>query len=530
MTMLEELHSLIATLTPSEKRYFSVQASMMGDADVKQYYLLYEILAAGLHWDEQRIKDAIVLKLPDANLPSLRRNLRKLLLRSLRQYRDENDSNQQLQNDVREAEIYFDKSLRELCLDKIRKTLEKAIIAEDFEVQQQLYNMQREVLLDSWPTGVRSELERIHQRCKECSTHQVNYLAYQDLYDRAFYCFRNRGNLTSRQTAAELQEIASDALMKSPDRALSLRAGIRFHMICSLICLYDGVQNLPRVSPYISSHPKAGEHLRLANILMQQHPDLRGNTVKHRIIVNSNLINSAIREQNLSEAYNGIVSLQQIESTQSERLSPRELIELQHNIYYAVVLCCLNDSDRRERFESMVNITELEEWLNTQSVEINQARVLALRYNGGILLLMLGRARDARRFLEAIPFCSNDSAGSSASRNDIRAIGRMFLPVCAFESADYQNMEGLVRSAERNLKKAGMLTKPWRIILNFLKRLPDLIIEAQSTRSRELVSNQFTKTLHRFNSAVDDAGIEGSLGVGEFRIWLNRHAAETHTM
>ena len=524
MTLMEELHSLVRSLSPSEKRYFSVQASMQGDAGAKQYYLLYEILGACPVWDEELIKEAVALNFSTVNLPSLRRNLRKQLLRSLRQYHDENDPYLQLQNDIREAEIYFNRSLRTLCLDKIQKTLEKAMSSEDFEAQQQLFNMQREALLDAWPASVRRDLEQIHLNCDECLKQHSNYLAYQELYDRAFYCIRNRGNLTSREAAAELEDIAADTLMHHPDQALSKRATIRFHMICSLICTYIDVNSSPNCSAWIRKHTQPGEHLAVANAMMQQYPDLRGNTIRHRIIVNSNFINSAIQEQNLGGAYDGIAFLQHIESTQSESLSPRELSELKHNIYYATIICCLNDPGRSERFNSMVNAAELEKWLNNQSAEVNQARILALRYNCGILLLLMHQAVNAFRFLEAIPYCLSESDSTSASRNDIRAIGRMFLPICAYEAADYTSMDGLVRSAERNLKKGQLLLKPWRIILNFLKRLPDLVFEAHSTRDRELLPAHFTKTLGKFNHAVADAGIESRLGVGEIRMWLGRHA------
>ena len=129
-----DLFELIHSLTPSEKRYFKVHAEKFVGAGYKsQYEKLFDALN---NWpegtyDEKEFKKKSKGKTFLKNLPDEKAYLRDLLLKTLRNYHSENNTEAQLNEMFLNIRLLIDKGLRNQAYDLIGKAQK---LAEETEL------------------------------------------------------------------------------------------------------------------------------------------------------------------------------------------------------------------------------------------------------------------------------------------------------------------------------------------------------------------------------------------------------------
>ncbi|HHG85707.1 MAG TPA: hypothetical protein ENJ82_13245, partial [Bacteroidetes bacterium] len=84
MKTQDDLYQLVTSLSRAEKRYFKIYANRHVIGKQNKYVMLFDLL------DRQKSYDANLLrkKYPGSNLSSDKNYLKKLLLKSMRAYRD----------------------------------------------------------------------------------------------------------------------------------------------------------------------------------------------------------------------------------------------------------------------------------------------------------------------------------------------------------------------------------------------------------------------------------------------------------
>ncbi len=118
MAKFDALFSLIKSLSKSEKRYFNLESQ--GPNKDQNYRLLFEALDEMEVYDEQLIHAKFQGKAFLDQLHVTKNYLRKMILKSLRNYYAKDSSDLKLHILLQDIEILFKKDLYELCLKSIK--------------------------------------------------------------------------------------------------------------------------------------------------------------------------------------------------------------------------------------------------------------------------------------------------------------------------------------------------------------------------------------------------------------------------
>ena len=109
MNKKEELFFLIKSLSPSEKRYFTMFANRI--AKGSNYVRLFEVIEAQDIYDEKAIKSTFKGEKFIRQLHVTKSYLRTMILKSLRNYHDELSKDAEVKDLLRNVEILFNKEL-----------------------------------------------------------------------------------------------------------------------------------------------------------------------------------------------------------------------------------------------------------------------------------------------------------------------------------------------------------------------------------------------------------------------------------
>jgi len=130
MSKIEHLHTLIKSLSKTEKRYFRWGNPWKpGD---KIYGDLYDLIEKDGD-SVQDTKDKLRIAYPDAVLEPAYKHLYKMLMRSLRNYEADKSVENKLINLIGNVKILFNKGIFELCFSEIEKGKKLAIGYEKFD-------------------------------------------------------------------------------------------------------------------------------------------------------------------------------------------------------------------------------------------------------------------------------------------------------------------------------------------------------------------------------------------------------------
>lgn len=128
------LHSLIHSLSMSEKRYFKVYAANNTLKENNNYLRLFDIIAGEQEYNKEKI-DSLISREPFAKTIRVTKHyLYKLILKSLRAYYDEKSVDSSIRSLLEEADILYAKGLTELTLESLKKAYSLATQYERYSI------------------------------------------------------------------------------------------------------------------------------------------------------------------------------------------------------------------------------------------------------------------------------------------------------------------------------------------------------------------------------------------------------------
>ncbi|MEQ8242857.1 MAG: hypothetical protein RIB66_05520, partial [Fulvivirga sp.] len=136
----EALFHLIKSLKQSEKRYFKLQSEL--DSSDMKYLRLFEIIDGQKEYDES----IIIQKAPEIKkqqLSNLKAHLYKKLLQSIRQYNQKSVIDIQIREMIDHAQLLFNRSLYEQCVDILKKAKRKAQKIDNLELQLEILKWEK---------------------------------------------------------------------------------------------------------------------------------------------------------------------------------------------------------------------------------------------------------------------------------------------------------------------------------------------------------------------------------------------------
>ncbi len=121
---MDPLHQIIQTLNKAEKRYFRLfSTSFKSDSDI---LMLYDVLEDMKEYDEEAVKSKTGIK----NLAAAKWQLRKLLLKAMRNYREDDNPADRIRCALSEIEFLTNKGLKGEARKEINKLMKTVRDAE----------------------------------------------------------------------------------------------------------------------------------------------------------------------------------------------------------------------------------------------------------------------------------------------------------------------------------------------------------------------------------------------------------------
>lgn len=235
-----DLHQLIQTLKPREKRYFRLHAGHKDEADAPNYMRLYAAMQEMPAWSEEELRKTF------AGAPFLKQlnvacnYLYDLLLASLRAYDQDKTFHSEAHRRLDEVVLLFQRKLYGPCLRRTRLAIK---FANQLDLPQlHLELLQWELrLLRQFPG--RQQWVRTLAATEECQAlmqqiHKENVL--YGLYSRLFLLASRPSSETQADRVDWIAAIAADPALQESPRALAFDAQMLYHLIHSLLAHLSG--------------------------------------------------------------------------------------------------------------------------------------------------------------------------------------------------------------------------------------------------------------------------------------------------
>jgi len=418
------------------------------------YVRLFDAINRMEEYDEERLREEFRGEKFIEHLSSEKVHLSRLILRSLRAFRDGNTITRQLTTLIEEAEILTEKRLFAQAMKILRKVEKSAWEYEDFPILLRLLNLCRLHIHDMQSTQVQERIREVVEKTDEVLARLRNQMEFQNLYDTVFTYARM--NLTDNYHA--VAGIFNNELLDNEDCALSFEARLRFNSVHAIRCQMQG------------DYDGNFAYRKRIIELWKEHPHRLKEEPLRFIRASSNFVNSCIHLKRYNEFPAVIESLRSLTN-----VTPHVDTELGQNIYYLELLYILNTG---QLDRGLALAPEIAQWIGTHADKINRARLIALYYNLAIIHFLAAQYNEALDWLYRI---LND--GKTDSRQDIQCFIRLLLPIVHFELEHYDLLESKYRSAHYYLNQRQKYGPVEKAVLDFLRKLAGHANDMEFTQS-----------------------------------------------
>lgn len=201
--LFSTLHSLIHSLSKSEKRYFTLLAS----SDQKDFYRLYQLLESQAVFNEKQLVDAYGEKSPEP----ARKYLYRTLMKALRLYESEKNTEGRLMSLLQDARILQDKGFFAAAQEQLAKLKTLALQHEKFSYWMPALRLELQLHSRSQFSDLNEQMLVEQQNTMlQVLEHEQNFARHAYLFETLSCRYWQRG-LT--QNPAEIQRL-NDLLLE----------------------------------------------------------------------------------------------------------------------------------------------------------------------------------------------------------------------------------------------------------------------------------------------------------------------------
>jgi hypothetical protein len=217
----DNLHTLIHSLTPTEKRFFKRFAKGRKQ-DQNDYLHMFDELNGMPEYNRELLQKKISAYNFQTHLEVKKHYLFQLILDSQRQFRD---TKLWLHNSLVEIDILIEKGLYALAYKRIQNHIKQARINEDFLFEIQL--LQKKVLLARYQPQIDTN-SVLHEQ-QLCYVKSQNLLEYKQLLNELTAILNQNTFVRNSKQLQRFERFAKNKLIKNPAEAKSLNALLYFY-------------------------------------------------------------------------------------------------------------------------------------------------------------------------------------------------------------------------------------------------------------------------------------------------------------
>lgn len=426
-----ELHSLIKSLTKSEKRFFKLNSSLQSGE--KNYLKIFDFIEKQKHYQEDELKEAFKKETFIKHLPSEKNHLYRLILKSLRAYYSDHSVSSQLKQEIKNVEILYRKALYKECSKFVKRAKQMAEEYEKFYYWFELINWEKRLLEEAYESGVfTTNLDALIVEEAGVVEKLRNLAEYHILYSRINYIFRSGGFTRNESEREIVNEIEDYHLIKGKNTALSTRA--------TTICYYiKGVCSASK-----RDYEDALTFFRKAKSVMERKSKIRDDLQQRYIATLSFLMICYIDTYDFKNAANLVNEITALNGKKAFNA-----LDSKVRIFTATNIGNLQLFNRKGEFsKSLELIPEIESGIEAFGEKINKEKQLLFTYNIAYAHFGSGDYRAALKYINTV---LNDN--EKQLRQDIYSFSRIFNLIIHFELQNLDFLEYDLKSAARYLNK-----------------------------------------------------------------------------
>lgn len=486
-TPSDDLWKLIHSLNISEKGYFVKFAHRHSPEKENNYIKLFEAInSQGEKYNENEIKNRFKNEKFTKQLTSAKNYLYNMILKSLVSYNDDKSTESALSNMKEQYTILFQKTLFDQAESILNRAKKLAIEEDRFTKLIDIYKDQKNF---DYRKIAEPDFDNYVEECKQeeidILDKQKNIVLYNALYLRMSSIFKKTGIARNKNDAKLFEKIMKDPLMKSESQAKSVRAK---NLFCILNYLFY----------YCTSNSeKAFEFAQKRLTLIEQNPSKIAGGKKEYLYALSDAIAMSynLKQYDLCMSY---LRKQREISDETGALSSGtpNFLEMYFKSYSFELNIYIISGFFKEGLEI---VEDVQRWLKKYSGRINKSEELKVIYS--IAYLYFG-AGDLSRSLYWINKILNDK---SENRLDYKAFARIMNLIIHYELENYDLMDYEYKSLKRYLAKKDKLYEYENLIINSLKKLPDISDKKERIFQLELLKNEINSILNSGEDSVKKA-------------------------
>ena len=443
-----ELFSLIKSLTKSEKRFFKLSSSLQsGD---KNYLKIFDAIDDQDEYDEAAIKELFKEEKFIKHFPSEKNHLYKLILKSLRSYYSDNSISSILQQEIKNIEILYRKSLYEECEKFLQRAKKLAIEHEKFYYHFELIGIEKMLLEEAFEEGkFNRSLDDLIEEEQTVISKLRNLAEYHVLYSKVNLAFRSEGYSREESAKKIIEEVSENYLIKEKDTALSKSA--------ATICFYT------QGFCHSANNEKDLSFIAFQRVkqILDDNPPLKIDLIKRYIRTMYNLIKIHIDRKEFRAAFKLIDELRSSENNEKYSLDTR--VRIARSCYMAE----LNIYEKLGEFKEGLKIVEkIEENLDLFKEKSSKEHLIAFYLKFSVIYLGIG---DFNKSLFWINKILNDN--EKLLRQDLYSYARLINLIVHFELGNLDLIEYLIKSTQRFLNKKNRDFELETVIISFIKKL-----------------------------------------------------------
>lgn len=446
MSSTEELHQLIHSLAPREKRYFKLFAQFTAQKAENHYTHLFDLLNKMPVFDEKKLRKKLANASFIDHLHSTVYHLFNLLLKSLKSYHAGKTELSKLREDLASARILYNKGLFPACTRLLARCRKKAIYLEAYSLLLVILELEKKLLFKSPNQKFEEEILHKLEQVKQTVRKMENESDFAYLRDLQLSRLKLQRKARDPDSPKEDQSLMANYLLKSPEQAKTFRAKLYYHEIHGHYALENRKLD------------DAFEHFEKNVRLWDEHPQLGKQNPELYLPDLINMLNAAIYSKRLSVAGEAIEKMRAIPVG-----NIAHEVTLLNQSYYAQLIYALNSGNFEGGEELVANIEKL---IDNQGDQLNFGRIITYYYNITNFFFVKAEYRSALKWLnKIINFPKSDQM------KHLQDFARIFQIILHFELGNEDLVDYLFRSAYRYYRRKQQLFEFEEIIFNFLRRM-----------------------------------------------------------
>lgn len=440
-----ELFEFIHSLTKSEKRFFKLSSSFQSGE--KNYVKLFDFIEQQEQYDEDEIKTHFKEETFIKHLPSEKNFLYSQILRSLRVYYSEHDTNSKLVSELQNIEILFEKHQYKACRKRILKGKKLARKFEKFYYLIAFINWEKKLLDEAIGEG-KGKLNPQGIRKEELEVLEVleNFAGLKLLYSKAEAEFNSKGYFYDcKENISFLGIIKDETLLNGETK--SIKATIYRNYI---VGIYNAMSN---------NHSEAIKIFKKVDEIFEEHTNIRSDFVNFYLqtlnaIINSYALLSDV--ENAETILNKIKFLEQTSLLNSKRTKNKaKSIVLIQSLYINNMKGNFNES-----------ITLFNDWGEVFLDEMSKSNQLITHYCIAYSYYLDEKPKLALKHINEV---LNDS--NLQIRLDIIVYAKILELAIHTELENFDLLNYLVSSTNRYLNKMCSKKSPFLVILKYSNKI-----------------------------------------------------------